>query len=366
VQILLARALAGAKQIEEAKSLARSVRSADPILLFEVGTVLLECGEYQEAIARFSAARESYPLRAVLEYNLALAYFRAKDFQAAGIILERLAETREADAGTYTLLADTYRRQGKSALAFNLLRQATATMPRSEQLFLDLLALCVELVTIDQGLQIAGTALQHHPASSEAFGLRAQLYSLKGEPKLAEADYRAAILLSPKTEWLHLGLAMSLMLDNRLEEARAILEEQVRRSSGYYSYYLYSEVLNIIGLESSGLLRPKVRQLLERAVSLNPDFAPSRINLGRLYADDQDWERAIEQFRAAIASDPGDKRPYYDLARIYQRRGDLEQAQALLSQVRKFNEAEQSQTPEQLVVQRFRELRQSALRDRER
>jgi tetratricopeptide (TPR) repeat protein len=354
LQVLMAQALIGGKRTTEGRRMLLAVQTEDPVIVFEVGRLLLEAGDAKPATERFIRIRGNYPAPAALEYNLALAWFRLGDYGAAVETLEPLAKTGLADADVYSLLGDAYRRQNRPQEAFAALREAVALVPGREQFSDDLLSLCVELLAIDPGLEIAEAALRNQPGNYRIYAQRAQLYALKGEPKRAEADYRAAIRSSPKTSWLYLGLAMSLMLDDRLEEARATLEPRLRQSSGYYCFYLYSEVLTRLGLGG------EARGYLERAVSMNPDFAPARVNLGRVYAGDKDWPKAIAQFRRAIALDPGDKRSYYELARIFRQTGDLEQAGAMLAQVRKFNEQERADSPEQSVIKRLEALRQAA------
>ncbi len=365
LQILMARALVGAKQFEQGRNILQNLRSDDPIFVFEAGRLLLQAGDSKGAVERLISIRETYPARPALEYNLALAWFRSGDYQHASSVLEKLVQTREADADVYNLLGDAYRRQNRMQAAFDSLRQAVFLAPEREQPFVDLLSLCVELVAIDPGLEISAVALKQHPASFQLYAQRAQLYSLKGELGLAETDYKEAIRLSPKTDWLHLGLAMSLILSSHLQEARTLIEARLPHSSGYYLYYLYSEVLSRLGLDRSGAPQARVRQLLERAVSLNPTFAPCRINLGRIYKEQKEWGKAIAQFRAATVSDPLDKRSWYELARIYQETGDGDQARAMLAHVRQINEQERERTPEQNAMMRLQALQRTALRERE-
>jgi tetratricopeptide (TPR) repeat protein len=252
------------------------------------------------------------------------------------------------------LLGDAYRHQNRLPDAFAAFRRGVELAPQSELLAEQLLSVCVEMLAIDPGLVIAREALKQNPSSYRILAQRAQLYALKSEPKMAEADYRAAIRLSPKTAWLYLGLAMSQMLDNRLEEARATLELRLRQSSDYYLNYLYAEVLERLGRTG------EIRVYLERAVHQNPDFAPARVGLGRIYASQKEWKAAIAQLRRAIELDAGDKRPYYELSRIYRQTGDVEQAQAMLAEVRKLNEQERAEPPEQTVAKRLEGIRQSA------
>jgi tetratricopeptide (TPR) repeat protein len=70
-----------------------------------------------------------------------------------------------------------------------------------------------------------------------------------------------------------------------------------------------------------------------RAMERTGDFATSRHNLGNLYNDLQQPEKAIDQYRKAIAIDPLFYPAKVNLAMLYNTRGDKDQAEQLLREV---------------------------------
>jgi Flp pilus assembly protein TadD len=71
-----------------------------------------------------------------------------------------------------------------------------------------------------------------------------------------------------------------------------------------------------------------VKQLLIRAVQLNPNDARIRLALGRVYAQQRSWPRAISEFKQAIELDPALTVCHYQLALAYARSGQKVKAQA--------------------------------------
>jgi predicted Zn-dependent protease len=72
----------------------------------------------------------------------------------------------------------------------------------------------------------------------------------------------------------------------------------------------------------------KVKELLIRAVQLNPNDARIRLALGRVYAQQRSWPRAISEFKQAIELDPDLTVCHYQLALAYARSGQKVKAQA--------------------------------------
>jgi superkiller protein 3 len=365
LQVLYGQALAGANQSEEAARTALSIQSEDPVILFETGLLLAQTKQYKQAIEKFMKARPNYPEPAALEYNLALTYFEMGDSASAISVLNGMIAEKHGAADVYSLLGDAYVRQGDIRKAESALQMAVELDPAKIQYFVDLLALYVDTEAADAGLDVVGRALQRFPSNYELYALRAVFHSLRSETGEAQADYRRALELSPGTEWLYTSLATLLSFDDdRLEAAKTLLESHLDQFKGYYAYFLYSEVLRRMGLDRLGPFQEKALSLLEKSVRLNPDFGPARLNLGRLYATRRDWPNAILHFRAAIKSDPGDKRPYYELYKIYRRDGNEQKAGEMLALVEKLNSEEGGKTPRANVRERLEALKRAALSGR--
>jgi tetratricopeptide (TPR) repeat protein len=228
-----------------------------------------------------------------------------------------------------------------------------------EAAFIELLSAQVEAADYDAGLVAAEEAVRRHPSSAELHGRRALLLSLKGQYDAAEAAYHRALDLAPGTEWFRSGLSMILLLTDRPEEARNTLQPYLERLETDHALYLYAESLNRLGLDRSGPSRERARLALEKALEVNPGLAPARLQLARIYVAQQEWPKAITQLRAATELDPGDKRPYYELAQVYQRIGERAASAEMLQIVRRLNETERSQPPEEFARGRIAALQRT-------
>jgi len=71
----------------------------------------------------------------------------------------------------------------------------------------------------------------------------------------------------------------------------------------------------------------RVEGLLEKAVHLDPKLAPAYLQLGVLYAERKDWQRAILSYREATAANPQLEEAHYRLAQAYRQTGAKMKAQ---------------------------------------
>jgi tetratricopeptide (TPR) repeat protein len=356
LQLLLARALLGAGRLEEAKKTLLKVRTSDPVLLFETGGLMFNAQLYREAIQKFEQSRPGHPEPTTVDYNIALADFQLGQYAVAARILQNAIAVKQDDPDILSLLGDIYRQQGKFGEAADALLRAVQLAPDQEQRYTDLLGVYVAMVDVDKGLEFARVGLRRYRSNYQLYALRAWLYALKEQYPPAESDFRRAIGLSPRVEWLYSGLGMVLILDDRLEEARKLLEAHVVEFRNDHIFYLYADVLDRLGLDRAGPFQEKALRLLEQSVALNPRFPPSRLLLGRIYGLRKDWPAALSQFQAAVALDPGEKRGYYELFQVYKRTGERQRAAEMLGRVRKLNEEERNRPGWENTARRIQAL----------
>ncbi len=119
-----------------------------------------------------------------------------------------------------------------------------------------------------------------------------------GDPKGAEAAYRAALKLTPDDEDLHYNLGIALSRMNRLEEAEAEYRSALKL------FPEYPEVHNNLG----NLLNRQQRYdeaitHFRAALEHQPGYASAHNNYGiALQKQGKAWE-ALEQFQKAVQSD---------------------------------------------------------------
>ncbi len=157
---------------------------------------------------------------------------------------------------------------------------------------------------------------QADPNSYRVHQLTGDLEAANGNDGKAMDEYRAAVAMKPSVPNLHYSLGHLLWKDLKTDEARAEFEAELAINPRH------AGALHDLG--NTYLLEHQPERALvylTRALAADPGDPDIHRDLGTGYADLRDYEKAENEFRAAI---PGDRdgSVHYKLARVYQARGD--------------------------------------------
>jgi tetratricopeptide (TPR) repeat protein len=161
---------------------------------------------------------------------------------------------------------------------------------------------------------------QADPNSYRVHQLVGDLEAAKGNDGKAIDEYRAAVSMKPSVPNLHYGLGHLLWKDLKTDEARKEFEAELAINPRH------AGALHDLGDTYLLEHQPKLAlAYLTRAVAIEPGDPDIHRDLGTGYADLRDYEKAETEFKAAMPGDH-DGSVHYKLARVYQARGDEEDA----------------------------------------
>jgi tetratricopeptide (TPR) repeat protein len=112
-----------------------------------------------------------------------------------------------------------------------------------------------------------------------------------------------------------------------------ILDRQITNSVKAFEYFSNGYIEN----EKPSRQREVVIGLFRNAIREDPNFWEASYNLGIAYYNDQDYNKALEQFDRIIAALPAFEKPYYGRALILYRRKDYAKAKNDFQKVIKYN-----------------------------
>jgi tetratricopeptide (TPR) repeat protein len=180
----------------------------------------------------------------------------------------------------------------------------------------------------DQTLAIAALARAGEiaPNSPQMRILIGDVYRQKRRWSEAEAEYRKAVALDPKSRSARLSLAIALFTELKDDEAfeldRSLLEEAADDSE---ANLLAGEIL----VQEHEF--DKAEPYLRKCGKLNEDLQPGlHILLGRVYSETDRIPEAIAEYKLGLSTDH-DGSIHFQLARLYQKVGD---SAAALEQIR--------------------------------
>ncbi|MFZ1034889.1 MAG: tetratricopeptide repeat protein [Candidatus Acidiferrales bacterium] len=234
--------------------------------------------DLDQAIAAFRKAADLAPSSNDILLHLGDAYMKKHDYAGAIAPLKRAVELNPDSLQAHQLL-------GYALLAEGYASQAIPHL---------------KMVQADGALGIA--ELQAGQPAEAVANLQAALTKSPDDPNLLFYLSRAYSALSEESS--------DKLLATSPDSARA---HQVRGQADY-------------GLK----IFPNAEKEYQRAIALRPDLPGLRLELGRVFAAESEWEKAAEQFRAEAKLQPGNAEAAYRLGDALLQLGKMKEAEAEL------------------------------------
>jgi tetratricopeptide (TPR) repeat protein len=331
-------------ETEKAKAALELLRKLDKNALgtkaqFGFGLALAQHELFAEAIPYFELVRQSFPDSYDAGFNLANCYVQAKQFPKAIEVLRALKEGGHKTAELDNLLGEAYEGNQQVDEAIEALREATLIAPEDENNYIDLSALCIDHEAFDLGLEVLNVGLHYRPQSDRLVFQRGLLYAMQGHFDLADQDFQLASKLAPEKNLSYVGLGVSYMQTGNLPEAVRILRERTKEKPNDSTLqYLLGEALMRSGVSPGDPQFAEAKSAFEQSARLSQTFAPSRVELAKLYLRENRVDEAVALLEKARSLDPKDKAAYSQLAIAYRRQGKPELAAAMLSTLARLND----------------------------
>lgn len=315
----------------------------------QTGITLTRSGRFTDAIAHFLAARGRVSDEYAAEFNLALCYVGVGEFPKAISTLTQLRNGSHDNATVENLLSQAYEGDNQPKDAFEAFEKAAAFTPKDEKLYLLVAAAFMEKQDYAQGLRVVEAGLRNLPDSARLhYELGYALWQLE-EPGMAKPEFERAAALAPHSAIGYLAAAQeSFMLDD-LTQAAKIARAGVREGfTDYQLFCLLGDALIHNGASPGKPEFAEAKQALEKSIAARPNYATSQIALGRILLQEENVDAAIEHLELGRRLAPQSPTPCLLLANAYRKRGEREQAQAMLAIVDKLNQ-EQAQKRRQAL-----------------
>jgi len=304
------------------------------------GTDLTRRGLFREAIPHLLAAHGLVSNEYAADFNLALCYVGTYQFKQAIDLLKRLRSGSHA-ADVENLLAQAYIGNSQVEEALSAFQRAAALTPQNEKLYLLVADACAAHRSYTIGLKVVDLGLQNLPQSPRLHYERGVFLSQVDDLDHAKADFALASKLAPGSEIAYLAAAHEAFLEGNIAETVREAREGVGKSSENHALLtILGEALVRSGASPGQPEFAEAQAALERSVAIQPGDASSHLSLGELYLVAGRLDDAIAQLRQAQQIDPVKPAVYANLAKAYQRRGDVQNAEDALAVLAKLNQAQ--------------------------
>lgn len=293
----------------------------------QIGTQLTSRGKFADAIPHLLAARAHVSDDYAASFNLALCYVATGQPKLAIPVLEQLQRERGSTAAVWNLSAQAYIGDGQSEKAFQALEHASQLTPSDERLYLYVADACSGAKNDSLGLRVVDLGLRNVPRSARLHYQRAVF--LTGLDRFAEGkqDFHLASELGRDSDIGYLASVQESLIEGNIAESTRVAREAIAKGQdNYILLALFADALFRSGAYRGSPALAEAEHAAERSIAERPDYADSRITLGKLYLTDQRVDDSIAQLEAAQKLDPQNPGVYSNLATAYRKKGDRQKA----------------------------------------
>ena len=300
---------------------------------YRLGTFLVDEGKAREALPYLERGSELNPNSCENGYQLALAYADSGDYQRARSNARTLLTTQNKDghdsAELHRLLGDIEGKLGNPVEAVREYQLAAALNPSEPNLF-DWGSELLMHRAAQPAIEVFSEGNRLFPHSVRMLlGLGAAWYA-RGSYDEAVQRFCDASDLNPAnpTPYLFMGRLQSAEIipsERLVEKLQRFLSLQPENALANY-YYALILWKRRKGLEDSGNL-VQVELLLQKAVRLDPKLGAGYLQLGTLYSERNESQKAILAYQRTIEASPQMEEAHYRLSQIYKRSGENLKAQ---------------------------------------
>lgn len=336
-------------------------------LNYTAGNLLLQQGEYRQAVREYETAIEKFDSFQRAYKNLGLARIQSGQFEGAVEALVKAVELGDSAGDTFGLLGFSYLNLDNPVAALEGYRQASLLNPsnrewrigkaealmrteRFEEAIAEFKQLIQEQPEEDAyytsvanaylALKESGSAARYleilrrrEAAKPSALALLGDIYINEGLPRLGLEVYNDALSLGGVSTSRVLRVLRVFLQKGAISEAEAFVEaieesvlDQFDESENREFLNLQANLAMVQGDDSGAAA------ILEEVLEADPLNGNALLLLGKYYRDQKDLETAIYYFERASGVKDYEREAKLQLARIYVERKEYREAIRLLEQ----------------------------------
>jgi Flp pilus assembly protein TadD len=292
-----------------------SANTDSPQVLLKRGLIALQKGQISEARADLEQASRADPKNALVWSALAQTYLKANEAKLASAAAEKAEKIGGRDPVVSHTLAMYYSETGQLQHAAKLDAQVAFYWTKA----------LLERGDFTQAADVAESGIAGHPNDP-------QMVLALGVARYGQRRFDDAIAEFLKVIQIDPGIEQSyIFLGKMLDHAGPRLDEITRAYESWASRNPKSAKAKLLlakALLSANDRDPRAEALLRESLALDAGDWETHYELGVLLADKRDYAAAAKELERAIKLDPEQAMAHYHLARVYDRLGEPQRAQA--------------------------------------
>ncbi len=308
--------------------------------LSDYGFCLARLGRYDNAaqVLTRATALDSSPRS---RYNLALVQWRAKQYDDALSTLAPGLAAQDPDENVLTLAASIYESKNDTPRAVQILRKAVSLHPDESEAYLALATLSSDHASYQVGIDVLNAGISRMPSEAPLYLARGILNAENGDLDKTLEDFQTANKIDPHLSFSGTaeGIARAQQLDP--DKALAALRSEARRDPGNaFNQYMIAETIMQTGAREGSPLYSEGMHAAREAARLDPHLAVARNLLGGAYLQAGNYEQAIKESKAVLATDPENQEALYHMVLALKKTGRTADLPALTRRLIQLREAD--------------------------
>ncbi len=286
-----------------------------------LGTVLLEKGSVDEAIAHFQKALEIKRVYPEAHENLGSALLQKNNVDEAISQFQEVLQIKPGYPKAYNNLGNALLRKGSVDEAIVQFQEALQIKPDFAEACNNLGNALLQKGNVDEAIVQFQEALQIKSDFAEACNNLGNALLRKGRVDEAIAHYRQALQIKPDDAEAHCNLGNVLVQKGDADEAIVHYQKAVQINSGYIEAH--------VNLGAALLQKDDVDDAIvhyNKALELDSNYAAAHFNLGIALLRKGNVDEAIAHYQRAVEINPGYMKAHVNLGNALRQKGNLAEA----------------------------------------
>ena len=300
-----------------------------------LGVIALQNRQTDDALAKFESASKWKPDFPGLDRNWGIVSFRAGQFDKAIGPLGRNLKANPQDKLTREMLGTSYYFNKDFANAVSTLKPIETTLIGNAELAYFYGISLIQMNRNQEAVPIFGKMAEIAQNNPESLLYAAQGFMILGDYARAVKELRTVVALSPRIAKANYFAGQSLIRLNKYDEAEKAFSRELELDP--------TDVLSKYHLALT-LIERKIEMqraitILEETIGLKYDYADARYQLGKIYLEKGETNKAIEQLEYAATEDANKDYIHYQLSIAYRKASRKDEADRELKRYQELKAA---------------------------